>query len=376
MLKIYIVGKVRGFFRHLVEAEIEDMMFIGKNDTFEVSSKLKGYLSRLIKTPAIGFLGFLKINSANGHEVDYYISYNRFLKSDKPYVIYLENPTALCNYSLTCLQSPFIKRRLKKQLQNRYLKKIVCMSKCCETTISKILDFDIPSEKLAQIYPYVPSNKYVSNEIIKKRCSVGLKLLFIAQGSRFFSKGGAEILKAFLEVQKNYNISLTVITNLEYLDESILSLKDKGISFFDFKFTYFELERIYVDHSVLLQPSSDDSFGLTVLEALKAGLPIIASNMYAFKEMVEEDVNGYLVEPSYYFFDQNDIPNPKVWNHRNKTIYSKQINHRLVNDLCNRIERLNTDRGKLLEMSLNSLKKAETVFGKDKIVRDWQDTLK
>lgn len=45
----------------------------------------------------IGFIRYININTK---EYDYLGSFNRFLKTNKPYFIYLENPTALYDYTI------------------------------------------------------------------------------------------------------------------------------------------------------------------------------------------------------------------------------------------------------------------------------------
>lgn len=382
MYRVKIIGKLRGFFRHLVELEDDEIQFVTvvNNPTFEVNSKSRTIISNLLKTRFVGFWGLFKTNKVSGgyEQIDCYMSFNRFCKSDKPYIIYLENPTALCNYSLTCLSSPFVKRRLKKALEDNNLKKIICMSKACESTLEKVLGVKVDKKKIAQIYPYVPANEIVSPELIWDRCKKEkLKLLYIAQGGRFYSKGALEVIEAVLKLQKAFDVSLTMITNIDSIDQSLVEKLKKidGITLLNFGFSYDEMEKIYVEHAVLLQPSSDDSFGLTVLEAMKAGLPVIASNMYAFKEMVEDGVNGYLVPPAYYFFDEDNLPNPDVWNDRKETIYSCKVNPELVKGLFEKIKNLCIDRDLLCNMSMQSLEKANTTFAKNKIMYDWETVI-
>lgn len=62
-----------------------------------------------------------------------------------------------------------------------------------------------------------------------------------------------------------------------------------------------------MNSTLLLHPTSDDSNSLTVLEAMKAGLPIISTKLYAIPEMVKDGVNGFLTEPKYAFFDNNNL---------------------------------------------------------------------
>lgn len=88
-----------------------------------------------------------------------------------------------------------------------------------------------------------------------------LKLLFIAQGIRFISKGALEVIEAYNRVGKlHINVTLTMITSLSDVDNSLLNKGDEGITLLDFNFSYKQMESLYVNSTILLQPTSDDSF--------------------------------------------------------------------------------------------------------------------
>jgi glycosyltransferase involved in cell wall biosynthesis len=55
-------------------------------------------------------------------------------------------------------------------------------------------------------------------------------------------------------------------------------------------------EQLFADAAVLALPSLDEGFGLTVLEAMSAGVPVVASNRGALPEVVGDA--GTLVEPT------------------------------------------------------------------------------
>jgi glycosyltransferase involved in cell wall biosynthesis len=175
--------------------------------------------------------------------------------------------------------------------------------------------------------------------VIKDRCNEEqpVRLLYISQGLRFLSKGALEIVDAFKKLRSSgcTNVTLTMVTSLSEVDLSILNeIKQiKGISLCDFTFTGNDILKLYATHNIYLMPTSDDSFNITVLEAIKAGLPIVGTSLYAIPEMVQDNYNGYLTEPAYYFFDKNNVPNPEVWNHRDSTIYSGTRCGRITNFL-------------------------------------------
>ena len=58
-----------------------------------------------------------------------------------------------------------------------------------------------------------------------------------------------------------------------------------------------EIEALFHTAHVLVVPSRWEGFGLVALEAMRAGLPVIASRVGGLAEIVEDGVTGYLVPP-------------------------------------------------------------------------------
>jgi glycosyltransferase involved in cell wall biosynthesis len=56
-----------------------------------------------------------------------------------------------------------------------------------------------------------------------------------------------------------------------------------------------ELQRYYASCDIFIAPSRFESFGLTLIEAMRHGAPVIASDVGGMREIVTDGVDGYLI---------------------------------------------------------------------------------
>lgn len=372
--EIYCSTKLRGFQKHLLKS-LEENYIIKVNEKlfFEKISLKKKILSKLIRSKIADFLGIIQIVSVNNTS-DLVFSYNRFVEGNN-YIINLENPTALYHYSLGRNKSFLGKIKIKKQLSNPKLKKIVCISKACYDTSLELLNKEVKKDSLLQIYPYIEDKNISLEELKSKSLTKDLNLLFIS--SEFYLKSGKEILECMKKIN-NSLIKLTIITQIKNIKkEDLRELeKDKRIKLIEFNLSFEELEKIYIKSNILLHPTRQDSSPLVVLEAMKFGIPCLGTNIYAIPEMVKDKVNGFLTEPKFLFFDKNNIPNPKVWNNRKNTIYSEYCDEKIVYFLKEKISLYYKDRELLYEHSKNSyLKSTNEDFSSKNIKSKWLELI-
>ena len=376
---IQFATRLRGFFKQLFSSSYLGFHIeTSENSIYEVNSRVHNIKAKLIRSKLADWLGIIqRIKVIPKSGVNIIGSYNRFIHTELQYFIYIENPTALYHYTLSRSKSYLGKKHLKKYLNDPNLRGLIFMSKACEKTFDILVGLPNQGVIRRQIYPLIKRNTLIDEEYIEKNYhSADITFLYIAQGIRFDSKGGYEVIEAFNRLSKIYpRIYLTIVTNIDKLPESVIKYlyQNNNIILQNFTLSPQQMQELYSKSDILLQPTSDDSFGLTILEALHSGLAIIASELYSIPEIVEDGENGYLVKPHYWFFNKEDLlPNPNVWNHRKQTIHSGRVSSELIEELQSKMKILIEDRQQLIRMKLNSFRKAQLPpFSEEYITTQW-----
>ena len=118
-------------------------------------------------------------------------------------------------------------------------------------------------------------------------------------GSLNRMKGQACLVRSMAEVVKNYpHAMLEIIGEGEERDNIEREIEELGL---DRHITLMgkrsNIEEIMHKWSVFVLPSIAETFGITILEAYAAGVPIIASNVSGILDLVTNKKTGILVEP-------------------------------------------------------------------------------
>jgi len=156
---------------------------------------------------------------------------------------------------------------------------------------SHLVRLGVPDNKLARLYHFC-------NPVAETPAQAGKYFLFVGRISA--EKGIGVLLDAYRTLGEGAP-PLKVVGTGAGIDHWKHWCERNGISgkveWLGFKVGA-ELQRIYRDCIALVNPTLlNETFGLTCLEALAQGRPVIASSVGAIPEVVDNDIDGYLVAP-------------------------------------------------------------------------------
>lgn len=229
------------------------------------------------------------------------------------YVVELDNPYVLTLYHNTRALTR-ARPVLRRTLLGRRCAGIVCISEACRRTLAATLGDDV-ARKARRVYPFIADGP---------RAEPGRRdrpeVLFV--GTQFWLKGGRELCDAFSDVcAQGLQAHLTVVSRVT--SEITDRYRGAPISFVDSRLPRTEVvERLLPSADLFVLPTLQESFGMAALEALAAGLPIVATDVYALREIVEDGRNGILL-PDALGMWQGDVANRRLWAMRDIDGYAR-----------------------------------------------------
>ncbi len=160
-----------------------------------------------------------------------------------------------------------------------------------ESTKNDILRYlEIPSKNVSVIYEALPTQvAEISQELVNRPeliFSIKQKLqlskpylLFV--GTREPRKNLSKLIQAWLPLAKDYQL---LIAGEQSWDGSEKITTDPNLRFLG-KVTDFELAVLYHESELFVYPSLYEGFGLPILEAFAHGVPVVASDIPAIREV-------------------------------------------------------------------------------------------
>jgi len=272
----------------------------------------------------------------------------------KPWVVDFEHAASLL-YNRRKNADNFMSRWLLKiYLSSKYCKKIMPWSIAARNSLASIIDISDIEKKIEVVYPAMHEVEFKKDTNTDNDKT---NLLFV--GDDFIRKGGVETLKAFSILNRKYDITLTIISHVpEYIIQEYKQFEN--IIIFDSLPRKLVLSKYFPESDIFVLPTHFDTFGIVFLEAMAFGVPIVTLSGFATNEIIEDGVNGFLINPyskSKQWFGKHYLPKHILdeWNKLIK-ISSKKEQERIVNDIVNKVSILIEDTSLRKRMGENAVK--------------------
>jgi UDP-glucose:(heptosyl)LPS alpha-1,3-glucosyltransferase len=167
--------------------------------------------------------------------------------------------------------------------------------------------YDIPESRIRVIHPGVSFEPFES--IDKDKCRIEIRaryglnpedIVVLFVGMNFEIKGLELLLRGIASVvseesNEQHGLKLLVVGKGDQKRYSVMAEKlgigDRVV----FAGVTREVEKYYLASDIFAMPSVYDTFGLVVLEAMVAGLPVIISGNVGAKDLVDPGVNGFIL---------------------------------------------------------------------------------
>lgn len=245
------------------------------------------------------------------------------------------------------------------QIASESCRKILAISECAKRIQ---LDFlrnfsgyeDVIANKLEVLHP--PQETLIGDVEADKDTDPE-RITFVFLGASFHRKGGAEILRVFSRLRKEYNFNLIIISRLlkdnyatKETDSDVEAIRKQIIGSDWIEYHHYlpnhKAMEVLKSSDVALLPTWADSYGYSLLEYQAAGCPVISTNVRAMPEINNNEV-GWIIE-----IPKNDLGEALYLTREQRETLRHTIEERLeviVQDILNNPHQIQEKAKKSLE---------------------------
>jgi glycosyltransferase involved in cell wall biosynthesis len=264
------------------------------------------------------------------------------IRNKKPWIVDLESGAAFAGLEWTSLKKPIMKKLIRKYLSSPYCKKILPQSESAKKSLLENVDCTGFEDKIETLYLAYHTTK------LERKKSDKIRISFIGRG--YYEKGGHDLQQAFEILDKKYPGKLQLKMKCNVPEERKLKMPNViYLKRIDDKNEFYQ--EIFGDCDIYVQPTTVDSFGVSILEAMSTGLPIVCTDDFTLPEMVEEGYNGFLVKSPVHWYDYGKTGN---WKEYRK--FAEQDHPETVKELVEKISILIENPSLREKMGENSFK--------------------
>lgn len=258
------------------------------NNICSISFEIKNIIKDLTKVKKYIKKNNIEVIHAHGINSEVFsVLLKNFVKNKK--IIFVSTVHGIAE--MDRMNESILKQKLFSFLQVFALKKFDSIIAVSYSIKDNLIAKKVNSNKIHVIYHFIDSAKinrdYVQHDTLKV-CSVG-RLEKV--------KNNELAIKAIANVSKKNKIKFDIYGVGSLKQELIVLINELGMEkIVTLKGYRNNIEEVYYDYDILVQTSFYESFGLTVIEAMKCGLPVVCSKVGGMAEIVEQGRTGFLFE--------------------------------------------------------------------------------
>ena len=180
-------------------------------------------------------------------------------------------------------QAPLVEEAKRRAISSLLRKAAFVMPWSDWCARSVVDDYGVPPGRCHVIRPGVDLSQWGVREHTDDR---SLRVLFV--GNDFARKGGPELLEALQRLSADWECDIVTRTRVAARPGiRVHTQLQPGDP---------ELRKLYANADVFVLPTRGDTMGWVFIEAMAAGLPVVATRHGAIPELVKHGQTGYLVQ--------------------------------------------------------------------------------
>jgi glycosyltransferase involved in cell wall biosynthesis len=204
----------------------------------------------------------------------------------------------LTRHGLSPVKNDAFHRFISWLVAKMFTDKIIAISRAVKINL---IETGIPAEMITTIHNGIDLSPLENVEpILRKELGIAQDIPIIGIVARLvWQKGYEYAIKAMPFVLKRYPRAILVIIGDGHLKNKLQDLVkelsvEKNVLFLGYRR---DVEKIMADFDVFVLPSISEGLGLSLLEAMALGKPVVATEVGGMPEVVKSGISGLLVAP-------------------------------------------------------------------------------
>ncbi|MCL5009905.1 MAG: glycosyltransferase family 4 protein [Candidatus Parvarchaeota archaeon] len=164
-----------------------------------------------------------------------------------------------------------------------------------------------------------------------------------------YGRGFNIIKDAFPELKRKYDIEWTIKTNQQFHPKDNAFIERYGVKVVRGILSDKEMDELFGRSDIYVFQSPGETNSIAMYEAMRAGLPVVSTDAFAFPEKVIPGYNGFMVHTPHVFWRKDFLRDSK-----HDIDYSRYHNRKLSDELYGYVEYLVKHRKERLKMGKNA----------------------